>query len=97
MAPCRVCPRLFPTLSRGHTPSHPATGTMTAQHVSDMLRFWLLRLGVRQPHRWSGISMRSGTASLAALMKVDPKSCVGTADGLVESPACTPSSRTTPA
>ena len=46
---------------------------MTAQHVSDMLRFWLLRLGVKQPHRWSGISMRSGTASLAALMKVDPE------------------------
>ena len=46
---------------------------MTAQHVSDMLRFWLLRLGVEQPDRWSGISMRSGTASLAALMKVDPE------------------------
>ena len=73
MAPCRVCPRLFPTLSRGHTPTRPATGTMTAQHVSDMLRFWLLRLGVKQPDRWSGISMRSGTASLAALMKVDPE------------------------
>ena len=73
MAPCRACPRLFPTLSSGHTPARPITGTMTSQHVSDMVRFWLHRLGVEQPHRWSGISMRSGTASLAAMMKVDPE------------------------
>ena len=73
MAPCRACPRLFPTLSSGHTPDRPITGTMTSQHVSDMVRFWLVRLGVEQPQRWSGISMRSGTASLAAMMKVDPE------------------------
>ena len=73
MAPCRACPRLFPTLSSGHTPARPITGTMTSQNVSRMVRFWLLRLGVQQPQRWSGISMRSGTASLAAMMKVDPE------------------------
>ena len=73
MSPCRVCPRLFPTLSPGHSISVPVTGTMTAQHISDMIRFWLCRLGVDQPKQWSGISMRSGTASLAAIMKVDPE------------------------
>ena len=72
MAPCRVCPRLFPTISEGHSRAHPSTGTMTSQHVSAMIRFWLNRLGVEHPERWSGVSMRQGCASLAAVMKVSP-------------------------
>ena len=73
MAPCRVCPRLFPTISEDHSRARPSTGTMTSQHVSAMVRFWLNRLGVRDPSRWSGVSMRQGCASLAAVMKVAPE------------------------
>jgi hypothetical protein len=73
MAPCRVCPRLFPTVSQDHTRTRPSTGTMTSQHVSAMIRFWLGRLGVEDPCRWSGVSMRQGCASLAAIMKVSPE------------------------
>ena len=67
MVQCRRCPRLFPTLS-----SNGGTGTMTGQHVAAMVQFWLRRLGVQNPERYSGISLRSGTATLAAMQKVDP-------------------------
>jgi len=73
MAPCRVCPRLFPTIPQGHTRARPLSGTMTSQHVSTMVRYWLTRLGVESPCRWSGVSMRQGCASLAAVMKVAPE------------------------
>jgi hypothetical protein len=51
---------------------------MTGQHFAAMVQFWLRRLGVQNPERYSGISLctslRSGTATLAAraMQKVDP-------------------------
>ena len=53
-------------------PGTGGTGTMTGQHVAAMVQFWLRRLGVQNPERYSGISLRSGTATLAAMQKVDP-------------------------
>ncbi len=47
--------RPFATISQGHTRARPSTGTTTSQHVSAMIRFWLNRLGVEDPWRWSGV------------------------------------------
>ncbi len=68
-APCRLCPRLFPTInSRAYT-----FGTVTAQHFTDEMRFYLARVGHTPASlkQYSGISLRRTAATLAAIMKAD--------------------------
>ena len=68
---CDVCPKLFPTWPRDGRPP----GTMSKSNVTESIRDWLLALGVprEQLQRFSGVSLRRATATMAALMKVAPE------------------------
>jgi hypothetical protein len=68
---CSVCPKLFPTWPRDGRPP----GTLSKSNITESIRDWLLALGVprEQLQRFSGVSLRRATATMAALMKVAPE------------------------
>jgi hypothetical protein len=68
-AACGFCPRLFPTLNAQRN----SFGTVTAQHFTDQVRFFMRVAGIpgEQIRMYSGVSCRRTTATLAALEKAD--------------------------
>jgi hypothetical protein len=68
-AACGFCPRLFPTLNAQRC----TFGTVTAQHFTDQVRFFMRVAGIPedQIRMYSGVSCRRTTATLAALEKAD--------------------------
>jgi hypothetical protein len=68
-APCLLCPRLFPTINERQR----TFGTVTGQHFTDEIRFYLSRTGhsAEELKMYSGISLRRTAATLATMMKAD--------------------------
>ena len=65
-AHCHKCPKLFSVFRQGSVEKFKA---ISAGEVSSMVKKWAAKIG-RDPRNYSGVSLRRGSTSIAAAMKV---------------------------
>lgn len=65
-AHCRKCPKLFPVCKQGGVQKFQS---ISVKEISGMVKRWAARIG-RDPRNYSGVSLRRGSTSIAAAMKV---------------------------